>query len=104
MRLRMTHSHALASGAFPNPFFEGVPMSIPTFEQLNFTSDGHTLVAETAIDFQQTSITIKAEIPNENHPLRLARLLVLRKAQWVIGHAIEQEQGRAEQEWNERFD
>ncbi len=73
-------------------------MSIPTFEQLNLTSNGHTLVAETAIDFQQTSITIKAEIPNENHPLRLARLLVLQQAQRVIGHAIEQEQRGARQE------
>jgi hypothetical protein len=71
-------------------------MSISTLEQLNFTSNGHTLVAETAIEFQQTSITIKAEIPNENHPLRLARLLVLQQAQRVIGHAIEQEQ-RAQQ-------
>jgi hypothetical protein len=67
-------------------------MSIPTFEQLSFTSNGHTLVAETGITFQQTCITIKAEIPNENHPLRLARLLVLQQAQRVIGHAIEQEQ------------
>jgi hypothetical protein len=72
-------------------------MSIPTFEQLNLTSNGHTLVAETAIEFQQTIITIKAEIPNENHPLRLARLLVLQQAQRVIGHAIEQEQRGARQ-------
>lgn len=73
-------------------------MSIPTCEQLNLTSNGHTLVAETTIDFQQTSITIKAEIPNENHPLRLARLLVLQQAQRVIGHAIEQEQRHIQQE------
>lgn len=73
-------------------------MSISTFEQLSFTSNGHTLVAETAIDFQQTNITIKAEIPNENHPLRLARLLVLQQAQRVIGHAIEQEQRHLRQE------
>ena len=73
-------------------------MSIPTFDQLNLTSNGHTLVGETAIDFQQTSITIKAEIPNENHPLRLARLLLLQQAHWVIGHAIEQEQRGARQE------
>ncbi len=73
-------------------------MSIPTFEQLNLTSNGHTLFAETALDFQQTSITIKAEIPNENHPLRLARLLLLQQAYWVIGHAIEQEQQGARQE------
>lgn len=73
-------------------------MSIPIFGQLNFTSNGHTLVAETSIEFPQTSITIKAEIPNENHPLRLARLLVLQQAQSVIGHAIEQEQQRAQQE------
>lgn len=73
-------------------------MSIPTFEQLNFISNGHTLIAETAIDFQQTNIAIKAEIPNENHPLRLARLLVLQQAQRVIGHAIEQEQRGIQQE------
>jgi hypothetical protein len=73
-------------------------MSIPTFEQLNLTSNGHTLVAETAIEFQQTSITIKAEIPNENHPLRSARLLVLQQAQWVINHTIEQEKRLAQQE------
>lgn len=73
-------------------------MSIPTFEQLSFTSNGHILIAETAIEFQQTSITIKAEIPNENHRLRLARLLVLQQAQRVIGHEIEQEQRRAQQE------
>ncbi len=73
-------------------------MSIPTFEQLNLTSNGHTLVAETAIEFQQTSITIKAEIPNENHPLRSARLLVLQQAQWVISHTIEQEKRLAQQE------
>ena len=73
-------------------------MSIPTFEQLNFTSDGHTLVGETGIQFQRTSITIKAEIPNENHPLRLARLLFLQHAQRVIDHAIEQEQRHIRQE------
>ena len=73
-------------------------MSIPTFEQLNLTSNGHTLVAETAIEFQKTSITIKAEIPNENHPLRSARLLVLQQAQWVISHTIEQEKRLAQQE------
>lgn len=73
-------------------------MSIPTFEQLDFTSDGHTLIAKTSIDFQQTSITIKAPIPNENHPLRLARLLVLQQAQRVISHAIEQEQRHVQQE------
>lgn len=72
-------------------------MSIPTFGQLNFTSNGHTLVAETAIEFQRTSITIKAEIPNENHLLRLARLLVLQQAQRVISDAIEQEQRHAQQ-------
>jgi hypothetical protein len=73
-------------------------MKIPTVEQLYLTSNGHTLVAETAVEFQQTSITIKAEIPNENHPLRQARLLVLQQAQWVISHAIEQEQQRSRQE------
>lgn len=73
-------------------------MAMSTFGQLNFTSNGHTLVAETGIEFQQTSITIKAEIPNENHQLRLARLLVLQQAQRVIGHAIEQEQRYIQQE------
>ena len=73
-------------------------MSIPTFEQLNLTSNGHTLIAETAIDFPHANITIKAEIPNENHPLRLARLLVLQEAQRVIGLAIEKEQRHARQE------
>jgi hypothetical protein len=72
-------------------------MSTPTPRQLSFTSNGHTLVAETAIEFQQTCITIKAEIPNENHPLRVARLLVLQQAQRVIGHVIEQEQRQAQQ-------
>ena len=73
-------------------------MSIPIFEQLNLTSNGHTLIAETAIEFQQTHITIKAQISNENHPLRLARLLVLEQAQSVIGHAIEQEKRHAQKE------
>ena len=73
-------------------------MSIPTPNQLNFTSNGHTLVAETAIEFQRTNITIKAEISNENHPLRLARLLILQQAQRVIGHAIEEEQRQAQQQ------
>ncbi|WP_136419996.1 hypothetical protein [Herbaspirillum sp. ST 5-3] len=73
-------------------------MSIPTFEQLNFISSGHTLLAETAVEFQQTSVTIKAQIPNENHSLRSARLLVLQQAQRVIGHAIEQEQRVVQQE------
>jgi hypothetical protein len=73
-------------------------MSMPTFGQLNLTSNGHTLVAETAIDFGQTNITIKTEIPNENHPLRLARLLILQQAQRAIGHVIEQEQRHARQE------
>jgi hypothetical protein len=67
-------------------------MSLPTFEQLTFHSNGHALIAETSIDSQQAHITIKTEIPNENHPLRLARILVLQQAQRVIGHAIEQEQ------------
>lgn len=73
-------------------------MSIPIFEQLNLTSNGHTLIAETAIEFQQTNITIKAQISNENHPLRLARLLVLEQAQSVIGHFIEQEKRHVRQE------
>lgn len=72
-------------------------MSAPTPNQLNFTKNGHTLVAETAIEFQQTSITVKAEISNENHPLRSARLLVLQQAQRVIGHAIEEEERQAQQ-------
>lgn len=71
-------------------------MSAPSLAQLSFTPNGHTLVAETAIKFQQTSITIKAEISNENHSLRMARLLVLQQAQQAIGYAIEQEQ-RAQQ-------
>ena len=70
-------------------------MSIPNSEQLSFTANGHTLVAETAIEFAKTCISIKAEIPNDNHPLQLARLLVLQKAQSVISNAIEQEQRRA---------
>jgi hypothetical protein len=49
-------------------------MSMPTFGQLSFTATGHLLIAETAIEFQRTTIAIKAEIPNENHALRSARI------------------------------
>jgi hypothetical protein len=67
-------------------------MSIPTFGQLSFTANGHLLIAETAIEFQRTTIAIKTEIPNENHPLRSARILLLEKAESVIRHEINQEQ------------
>lgn len=73
-------------------------MRVPMFKQLSFTANGHLLTAETAIEFQQTLIAIKAEIPNENHPLRSARLLVLKQAESIIQYAIEQEQLQAQQE------
>jgi hypothetical protein len=73
-------------------------MSIPTFGQLKFTANGHFLTAETAIESQRTSIMIKAEISNENHPLRSARLLTLEQAATVLRHAIEQEQRQLQRE------
>lgn len=73
-------------------------MRIPLFKQLSFTANGHFLSTETAIEFQQTIISIKAEIPNENHPLRSARLLVLKQAEAIIQYAIEQEQLQTQQE------
>jgi hypothetical protein len=73
-------------------------MSIPAFGQLSFTANGHLLIAETAIEFQRTTIAIKTEIPNENHPLRSARLLVLERAESIIRHEIDQEQLRAQRE------
>lgn len=73
-------------------------MSIPTFGQLSFTANGHLLIAETAIEFQRTSIAIKTEIPNENHQLRSARLLVLEQAESIIRHEINQEQLQAQRE------
>lgn len=76
-------------------------MSIPTFGQLSFTAHGHLLIAETAIEFQQTTIAIKTEIPNENHPLRSARILVLEQAESIIRHEINQEQLQAQRELRE---
>jgi hypothetical protein len=73
-------------------------MSIPTFGQLSFTANGHLLIAETAIEFQRTTIAIKTEIPNENHPLRSARILLLEKAESVIRHEINQEQLQVQRE------
>jgi hypothetical protein len=73
-------------------------MSIPTFGQLSFTANGHLLIAETAVEFQRTTIAIKTEIPNENHPLRSARLLVLKQAESIIRHEINQEQLQAQRE------
>ena len=73
-------------------------MRIPLFKQLNFISNGHFLITETAIEFQQTIISIKAEIPNENHPLRSARLLVLKQAEEIIQYAIAQEQLQTQKE------
>lgn len=66
-------------------------MSIPTFGQLSFTANGHLLIAETAVEFQRTTIAIKTEIPNENHALRSARVLVLEQAASVIQNEINQE-------------
>jgi hypothetical protein len=77
---------------------EKVSMDTPTFTQLTFTPNGHLLIAETAIEFAQTRIVIKTEIPNDNHPLRSARLLVLEQAEAVIRHTIEQEQLQVQQE------
>jgi hypothetical protein len=73
-------------------------MTMPTFGQLSFTADGHLLIAETAIEFQRTTIAIKTEIPNENHALRSARILVLEQAVSVIRHEINQEQLQAQRE------
>ncbi|MDB5773639.1 MAG: hypothetical protein V7606_2755 [Burkholderiales bacterium] len=73
-------------------------MSMPTFGQLSFTATGHLLIAETAIEFQRTTIAIKAEIPNENHALRSARILLLEQAAFVIRHELNQEQLRQQPE------
>jgi hypothetical protein len=73
-------------------------MTMPTFGQLSFMANGHLLIAETAIEFQQTTIAIKTEIPNENHALRSARILVLEQAASVIRHEINQEQLQAQRE------
>jgi hypothetical protein len=73
-------------------------MTMPTFGQLSFVSNGHLLIAETAIEFQRTTIAIKTEIPNEDHAMRSARILVLQQAESVIRHEIHQEQLQAQRE------
>jgi hypothetical protein len=70
-------------------------MTAAHLSEITFKSIGKNLVLETKVASINTMVSITAEISNENHRVRAARLLALEQAATLIQTAIEEERERA---------